>query len=485
MQYETVIGLEVHAQVKTDSKIFCGCSTEFGAQANSHTCPVCTGMPGVLPVLNRKVVEYALRAAVALECNIAKKSIFARKQYFYPDLPKNYQISQYELPLAEHGQLKTKVNGGEKTIGIKRIHMEEDAGKLLHFIGSRKIDGSLVDFNRTGIPLIEIVSEPDLSSPDEAYAYLVALKSILEYTGVSDCDMEEGKFRCDANVSIRPQGQKELGVKAEVKNMNSFKNVKDALEYEINRQLKAVQDGERIVQETRLWDANRRVSLSMRSKEEAHDYRYFPEPDLVPLVIDKEWIEEVKKNLAELPSARKERLMKKYNLSDYDAAVLTADKTLADYYENCLAIAAKGNEADTVAKPLANWIMGDLLGHLNAVNKDINDSPISAGHLVELVLMIVKGTVSGKIAKIVFQDMFATGKSPADIVKEKNLVQVSDEGELLKIIEEVLAENQEVAVDFAAGKEKALGFLVGAVMKKSKGKANPQAVNKLLKEKLQ
>jgi aspartyl-tRNA(Asn)/glutamyl-tRNA(Gln) amidotransferase subunit B len=484
MHYEAVIGLEVHAQVKTASKIFCGCSTEFGAEANTHTCPVCTGMPGVLPVLNKKVVEYALRAAVAVECDIAKKSIFARKQYFYPDLPKNYQVSQYELPLAENGKLKIKVNGSEKTIRIKRIHMEEDAGKLLHFIGSRKIDGSLVDFNRTGIPLIEIVSEPDLSTPDDAYEYLVALKSILEYTGVSDCNMEEGKFRCDANISIRPVGQKELGIKAEVKNMNSFKNVRDALEYEIARQLKAVENKEKIVQETRLWDAGKKLTISMRSKEEAHDYRYFPEPDLVPLVIDKKWIDEIKNNLAELPAARKERLMKQYNLSDYDAGVLTADQALADYYENCLKIAAKDNDPAAVSKPLANWITSELLGHLNAAGKGINNSPVSAGHLVELVAMIVKGTVSGKIAKIVFEDMFATGQSPAEIVKRKNLVQVSDEAALVKIIEEVIGENQQVVAEFKSGKEKAIGFLVGAVMKKSKGKANPQLVNKLLQEKL-
>lgn len=484
MQYEAVIGLEVHAQLKTESKIFCGCSTEFGAEANSHACPVCTGMPGVLPVLNKKVVEYSLRAAIALDCNIADKSIFARKQYFYPDLPKNYQISQYELPLAEHGKLKIKINDTEKTIGIKRIHMEEDAGKLLHFIGSRKIDGSLIDFNRTGIPLIEIVSDPDLRSPDEADGYLVALKSILEYTGVSDCNMEEGKFRCDANVSIRPQGQKELGVKAELKNMNSFKNVRDALEYEINRQLKAVENGEKIIQETRLWDASRRVTMSMRSKEEAHDYRYFPEPDLVPLVIDKKWVDEIRENLTELPAARKERFMNEYNLSDYDAGVLTADKSLADYYEDCLRIAGVENSVEILTKPLANWIMGDLLGHLNAVNKSVKDSPISAQYLVELVVMIAKGTVSGKIGKIIFEDMFNTGKSPSQIVKEKGLVQVNDETELLKIIEEVLTENPQVVAEFKNGKEKALGFLVGAVMKKSKGKANPQLVNKLLREKL-
>ncbi|MFH1783290.1 MAG: Asp-tRNA(Asn)/Glu-tRNA(Gln) amidotransferase subunit GatB [bacterium] len=480
MKYEAVIGLEVHAQLKTDSKIFCGCSTQFGAEPNSNTCPVCTGMPGVLPVLNKKVVEYAIRAALALDCTIAQRSIFARKNYFYPDLPKNYQVSQYELPLAENGKLDITVDGVKKTVCIKRIHMEEDAGKLLHFIGSRKIDGSLVDFNRTGIPLIEIVTDPDIESPDQAYQYLASLKSILEYTEVSDCNMEEGKFRCDANISVRPIGEKKLGVKAELKNMNSLKNVKDALEYEIKRQVKDIKNAKTIIQETRLWDANKKVTLSMRTKEEAHDYRYFPEPDLVPMVIDAKWIEEVRKKLPELPKARKKRMIDEYGLSEYDAGVLSAEKPLADYYEKC--VSASGDKS--TAKPVANWVMGDLLGHLNAQNRTIKDSPITPEAMAQLVKMIENNTISGKIAKTVFEDMFATGKEPSIIVRDKGLVQVSDESEIFKVIEEILRENPKARDEFLSGKGKTIGFLVGAVMKKTKGKANPQVVNKLLREKM-
>ncbi len=482
MSYETVIGLEVHVQLKTKSKIFCSCSTQFGEDPNVNICPVCTGMPGVLPVLNEKVVELALKTSIALNCHIKDRSIFARKNYFYPDLPKNYQISQFDYPLAEDGHLEVEINNQKKKIRIKRVHLEEDAGKLLHAIGSTQIDGSLVDFNRCGVPLLEIVSCPDINSPQEANAYLQALKSILKYIEVSDCNMEEGSLRCDANISLRPQGQKEFGVKSEVKNMNSFKGVEKALEYEVKRQTKLLDEGQRVIQETRLWNEKEEKTISMRSKEEAHDYRYFPEPDLVPVMVKPEWTQKLKDGLPELPKERYERFIKEYNLSSYDAGVLTAEKDLANYYEEC--VGETGIKKDEIFKLVANWVMGDLLRHLNSENIEIKKSPVTPKHLASMVRFLDKGTISGKIAKTVFEEMFKTGKEPEAIIKEKGLVQISNEGAIEKIVNEVIEANPNVVEEYKSGKEKVLGFLVGQVMKKSQGKCNPQIANKFLREKL-
>jgi aspartyl-tRNA(Asn)/glutamyl-tRNA(Gln) amidotransferase subunit B len=476
-EYETVIGLEVHVQLKTKSKLFCGCSTEFGAPPNTHTCPVCTGMPGILPVVNKQAVEYAIKSALALNCEVPSRSIFARKNYFYPDLPKNYQISQYEQPLAQNGYLEIGTDSARKRVGIARINLEEDAGKLLHNIGSREIDGSLVDFNRCGVPLLEIVSSPDITSPEEAYIYLTTLKNILRYLEVSDCDMEKGSLRCDANVSVRLLGKKELGVKAEVKNMNSFKAIQKALEYEVKRQIKALESEERIVQETRLWDEKKEKTYSMRSKEEAHDYRYFPEPDLVPLVAEKKWIENIRKTISELPDMRRQRFIKEYKLSEYDAGLLTSDKALADYFEQVV-------KSYNNPKMVTNWVMVELLGRLNTVNKEVGESPVSPGQLAELLKLMDKGIISGKIAKTVFEEMFNTGKNPQVIVQEQKLVQITDEKEISKIVEEVLKENPDAVEEYGKGKQKAIGHLVGQVMRKTEGKANPQLVNKILKERL-
>ena len=475
--YETIIGLEVHVQLNTNSKLFCGCSTEFGAPPNTHTCPVCTGMPGILPVVNRKAVEYAIKSALALNCQVLSRSIFARKNYFYPDLPKNYQISQYEEPLAQRGYLEIGTDSARKRVGITRINLEEDAGKLLHSIGSREIDGSLVDFNRCGVPLLEIVSSPDITSPEEAYTYLTTLKNILRYLEVSDCDMEKGSLRCDANVSVRLAGKKELGVKAEVKNMNSFKAIQKALEYEVKRQIKALENEEKIVQETRLWDEKKERTYSMRSKEEAHDYRYFPEPDLVPLIVEKEWIKDIRKTISELPDIRRVRFIREYKLSEYDAGVLTAEKALADYFEQVV-------KAYSNPKVVTNWVMVELLGRLNAVNKEVGESPVSPGQLAQLLKLMEKGTISGKIAKTIFEEMFNTGEDPQVIIQEKKLVQITDEKEISKIVEEVLKENPDAVEEYGKGKDKAIGHLVGQVMRKTQGKANPQLVNKILKNKL-
>jgi len=475
--YETIIGLEVHVQLKTRSKLFCGCSTEFGAEPNTHACPVCTGMPGVLPVVNRKAVEYAIKSALALNCEVASRSIFARKNYFYPDLPKNYQISQYEEPLAQNGYLEIGADSGRKRVGITRINLEEDAGKLLHNIGSREIDGSLVDFNRCGVPLLEIVSSPDINSPEEAYSYLTTLKTLLKYLEVSDCDMEKGSLRCDANVSVRKAGEKELGVKAEVKNMNSFKAIQKALQHEVKRQISLLESGEKIVQETRLWDEKRESTYPMRSKEEAHDYRYFPEPDLVPLIVEKGWIEEIRNAIPELPDRRRERFLREYGLSEYDAGVLTAEKPLANYFEQVVKLYIN-------AKAVTNWVTVELLGRLNAANIEIEESPVSPVQLAELLKLIDKGTISGKIAKTVFEEMFNTGKNPQLIIQEKKLVQITDEREIGKAVEEVLKENSGAVEEYRKGKEKALAHLVGQVMRKTEGKANPQLVNKILKERL-
>ncbi len=478
-KYKVTIGLEVHVQLKTASKIFCGCSAEFGAEPNTHTCPVCTGMPGTLPVLNRKVVEYAMKAAIATNCTIAPYSIFARKNYFYPDLPKNYQISQYEKPLAENGYIELNINGGRKKVDILRIHLEEDAGKLVHDMS----EGSLVDFNRTGTPLMEIVTTPCIGSSAEAQEYLKILKSILQYIEVSDCDMEKGSLRCDANISVKPYGEEGLGVKTEVKNMNSFRGIQRAIDYEAKRQMEALDGGEVIHQDTRLWDEKAGKTFSMRSKEEAHDYRYFPDPDLVPVVVSERWKGEILKTLPELPGARCGRFIKEYGLSEYDSSILTAEKALADFYEDCAG--RKGTDRDKkLCKAIANWVMGDLMKHLNEQNITIKESPVSPGMIVAMIALIDKGTISGKIAKTVFNDMYRTGRPPEDIIKEKNLVQVSDEGAIMKIIEEVIKENPDTVEKYKGGKEKALGFLIGQAMKKSRGKANPAMVNSIMREKL-
>jgi len=483
MEFETVIGLEVHAQLKTKTKIFCGCSTDVNAEPNTNICPVCTGNPGVLPVLNKKAVEFIVKTGLSVGCQINKRSIFARKQYFYPDLPKNYQISQYELPVCSKGSLEIAVDGKKKTIGITRIHLEEDAGKLLHAIGSRELDYSLVDYNRTGVPLMEIVSEPDIRSAEEAYQYLAALKNILEYLEVSDCNMEEGKFRCDANISLRPVGQKEFGTKAELKNMNSLSGVRDALKFEVERQKEVLSSGGKVIQETRLWDADTSSSRSMRTKEEAHDYRYFPEPDLLPVNVDDSYIEEIRKTLPELPKKRFERFATKLGLSEYDAGVITQQKDIADFYESSLAeLTAKGVSVSVSAKPLSNWLTTELMGKLNSAQKTISDSPITSKRLAQLVGLIIDATISGKIAKTIFEEMFSTGKEPGDIVKEKGLVQISDEDAIRKMCREAIDENPKAVEEFKAGKERALGAIVGSVMKKSKGKANPQLVNKIILE---
>ncbi|MGD9079587.1 MAG: Asp-tRNA(Asn)/Glu-tRNA(Gln) amidotransferase subunit GatB [Desulfobacterales bacterium] len=475
MEFEPVIGLEVHAQLKTKTKIFCSCSTAFGAPPNTHTCPVCLGMPGVLPVLNRKVVEYTLRMALATGCKIESESRFARKNYFYPDLPKGYQISQYELPIARHGHVTVEVNGDHYRIGITRIHMEEDAGKLNHDTGR---PFSMVDFNRTGVPLIEIVSEPDIPSPEAAGAYLRQLRSIVRYLDICDGNLEEGSFRCDANVSIRPQGSDGFGTRSEIKNLNSFKHVEKALQYEINRQKETLADGDTVVQETRLWDPDKNRTDSMRGKEEAHDYRYFPDPDLLPLVIDKDWIEAVRKSLPELPAEKKRRFVAEYELPSYDAEILTSDRDLAEYFENCLQVFNQ-------PKPVSNWIMGSLLGLLNAEGKTIDQSPISAPALAQLLKLIDDGTISGKIAKTVFDEMAKTGKHPQQIIEEKGLVQISDSSAIEDIIAKVLAGCPAEIEAYRKGKTKLLGFFVGQVMKETRGKANPKMVNEILKRYLE
>ncbi|MDX1708347.1 MAG: Asp-tRNA(Asn)/Glu-tRNA(Gln) amidotransferase subunit GatB [Desulfobacterales bacterium] len=474
MEYEPVIGLEIHAQLKTKTKIFCACSTAFGAAPNTHTCPVCLGMPGVLPVLNKKVVEYTLRMALATGCDIEAVSRFARKNYFYPDLPKGYQISQYELPIARNGRVVVEVNGEIHQIGITRIHMEEDAGKLNHDPG-RPV--SQVDFNRTGVPLIEIVSEPDIRSPEAAGAYLRQLRAIVRYLGICDGNLEEGSFRCDANVSIRPAGAEAFGTRTEIKNLNSFKHVEKALHYEISRQREILIDGGKVTQETRLWNPEKNRTQSMRSKEEAHDYRYFPDPDLLPLVIADSWIETVRQDLPELPAEKKKRFVAEYRLPSYDAEILTADRELADYFEACL---KQFDEPKTVS----NWIMGSLLGWLNAEGKTIDRAPIAASQLAQLLKLVDDGTISGKIAKTVFEDMARTGKSARQIVEEKGLVQISDANALEDIVSAVLGANPSEVEAYQNGKTKLLGFFVGQVMKETRGKANPKLVNEILKEKL-
>lgn len=472
--FEAVIGLEVHAQLLTRSKIFCGCSAAFGAPPNSQTCPVCLGMPGVLPVLNKRVVEFAIKTAVALQCEIAGGCRFARKNYFYPDMPKNYQISQYELPLARNGMLEFPVNGLTKSVRIHRLHLEEDVGKLLHAGTFQTADSSLVDFNRSGVPLMEIVSEPDIRNPEDAAEYLRQVRAIVVYLEVCDGNMEEGSLRCDANVSVRRAGTEELGVKAEVKNMNSFKHVQKALAYEIQRQVRVLEQGGRVVQETRLWDANQEQTFPMRSKEYAHDYRYLLEPDLVPVTISQQWIDEIRETLPELPQERRARFVRQYTIPDYDAAVLTASKPLAGYYEEVV-------KAFPEPKTASNWVMVELLGLLNKDGREITDSPIPPAELAALLTMLNRGDISGKIAKMVFERMYQTGKPAALIVQEEGLTQISDQDELLRIVEGVLAQHPGPVAEYRKGKVQSFTFLVGAVMKASRGKANPKAVNELLR----
>ena len=474
MKFEPVIGLEVHAQLKTRTKIFCSCSTRFGAPPNTHTCPVCLGMPGVLPVLNRKVVEFAMRMALATNCQVARESRFARKNYFYPDLPKGYQISQYELPIAAGGFVEIEDGGVRRRIGITRIHMEEDAGKLSH---DPARPHSLVDFNRTGVPLIEIVSEPDLRSPQEAGIYLRQLRSILRYLDICDGNMEEGSFRCDANVSVRPKGAEALGTRTELKNLNSFRHVEKALAYEIERQQEALSEGGRIIQETRLWDPDKNRTTSMRGKEEAHDYRYFPDPDLLPLLIDEGWIEAVRKTLPELPDEKKARFVKQYDLPVYDAELLSSSRELAAFFEDCVGLLPQ-------PKTVSNWVMGPLLGLLNSEGKSIEQSPVSAGDLAGLLALLDKGVVSAKIAKTVFEAMAQTGRPAEVIVREKGLVQVSDASAIEEIIAAVIQKFPQETADYKNGKTKLMGFFMGEVMKATKGKANPKVVNEMLVKKL-
>jgi len=476
--FEVVIGLEVHAQLLTRSKMFCGCSTTFGAAPNAQTCPVCQGMPGVLPVINRRAVEFAIRAARALHCRVNSQCRFARKHYFYPDMPKNYQISQYEEPLAEDGWLEVAGDEGLRRVGIQRLHLEEDVGKLVHQGGVfETAPASLVDFNRSGIPLMEIVSRPDLRSPVDAAEYLRVLRAILRYLGVCDGNMEEGSLRCDANISLRPRGASQLGTKVEIKNMNSFRHVRAALEHEVARQARALARGVGVVQETRLWNPDRGETLPMRSKEFAHDYRYFPEPDLPSLRPDPAWVGEIERSLPELPQARRDRFVEQYALSSYDADLLTADRALADYYEDAVRLHSN-------PKALANWILSELLRELRGDPAAVSASPVRPAHLARLVALVDDGTISGKMAKDVFERMARTGEDPDALVRREGLRQVADEAVLVRLVDEVLAANAVAVADYHKGKKQSLAYLVGQVMKASQGKASPQVVNRLLVERL-
>ena len=478
MKYEAVIGLEIHCELKTKTKIFCGCATGFGAEQNTHVCPVCLGLPGVLPTVNKRVVEFGIKAGLATNCTINKYSKFDRKNYYYPDLPKNWQTSQYDLPIAEHGWVDIDVDGEKKRIRLTRIHMEEDAGKLVHSGTTIKDSAtSNVDYNRTGVPLLEIVSEPDLRSAEEARAYMEKIKAIMEYIDVSNCRMEEGNLRADINVSLRPVGTKELGTRTEMKNINSFKNLEDAINYEIERQEEVLEDGGHVVQETRTFDPARGITLSMRSKENAHDYRYMPEPDLPPIVTSEETIEKYRSELPELPDARCARLEKEYGLSDYDAGIITSSRAMAEYFD---AVVATGADP----KLAANWIMGDLAKNLNEDGIDITKSPVSAERLGKMIGLIMKDTISGKIAKKVFKEMWTNEDEPEKIVKDKGLVQITDTDAIEAAVDAAIAANPKAVEEYKGGKKKAIGALVGQVMKATRGKANPQMVNKMLAEKL-
>lgn len=477
-KYEPVIGLEVHVQLGTKTKIFCSCPVEFGAPPNTNVCPVCLGLPGALPVLSRQAVELAISAALALHCKINPFSRFARKNYFYPDLPKGYQISQYDQPLAEHGYLDIlSAAGAEKRIGVTRVHMEDDAGKSLHDGFKDSDQYTYVDLNRSGTPLIEIVSEPDMRSPDEAYAYLTDIKQVMQYIGVSDCDMEKGQLRCDANVSVRLRGADKFGTKAEVKNLNSFRFLKMALEYEIQRQVELIESGGKVEQETRLYNVETGRTVGMRSKEHAHDYRYFPEPDLVPLRVSEHWLHEIQSRLPELPADRRARFVTQYGIREYDAQVLTLTRETGDYFEAAVKVSGDGRST-------ANWVVGDLMGLLKAAGKEIADSPVEPEHIGELVVLINKGELSGKLAKEILPRMFETGESPAAIMEREGLKQISDTGALEKIVDDVIAGNPKQVEQYKSGKIAVLGFLVGQVMKASRGQANPAAVNEVLKKKL-
>lgn len=474
MEYEPVIGLEVHAQLLTKSKLFCSCSTSFGAPPNTQVCPICCGYPGVLPVLNKEAVEMTIKAALALNCKIASHCRFARKNYFYPDLPKNYQISQYAEPLSQNGYIEIRSSLGIRKIGIRRVHLEEDAGKTIHL---SEDNISLVDFNRTGVPLIEIVSEPDIRSPEEAKEYLRMLRAILQYLGVCNGNMEEGSLRCDANVSVRPKGSDKLGVKTEIKNMNSFTSVQKALEYEVERQIRLLEEGEQIVQETRLWNPELNITEPMRTKEEAHDYRYFPEPDLLPVEIDKEWVARIKATLPELPQERQQRFIMQYQLPEYDAILLCSSKAIADFFESAVKLHYN-------PKSISNWIMTEVMRELTGKEMKMEELPLVPQQLAQLVKLIDSGIISGKIAKSVFRELLNTTKEPETILKEKGLALISDYDQLSAIVDEVLSENEQVVTEYLKGKEKALGYLVGQIMKKTKGQANPQLANQILKERL-
>lgn len=477
LSYEAVIGLEVHAQLLTRTKIFCGCPTAFGSSPNTQVCPVCLGMPGVLPVLNRAAVEFSFKTALALGCEILPVSQFARKNYFYPDLPKGYQISQYELPVAQGGFVEIYTGGESRRIGLTRIHLEEDAGKLIHGENLGDPKASFVDLNRTGVPLLEIVSEPEIRSPEEARDYLISLRDILVYLGVCDGNMEQGSFRCDANVSLRPRGSTEFGVKAELKNMNSFRYVQKALEFEVSRQEALLSRGESVIQETRLFDPQRGVTVSMRRKEEAHDYRYFPEPDLVPLVTEPEWLERLRAGLPELPAAKRRRFVEKFGLPEYDAAVLTGSPDLADYFEATARLFPQ-------PKIVSNWVMGGLLREMKGSERSFRECPVKPEALAALLSLIQGGKISGKMGKMVFEEMFRTGREAEVIVKEKGLSQVSGGAELEGVIDRVLAANPEQVQSYRGGKVKLFDFFVGQVMRATKGRASPEAARRLLKDKL-
>lgn len=474
-KYEVIMGLEVHAELSTNTKAYCSCSTKFGEDPNTNCCPVCMALPGALPVLNEKVVEYAVKAGLAMNCDIALNSKQDRKNYFYPDTPKAYQISQFDKPLCENGYLDVNVNGENKRFGITRIHIEEDAGKLIHdaFTGD-----TLVDFNRCGVPLIEIVSEPDFRSAEEVVCYMQTLKSILEYLDICDCKMQEGSLRCDVNLSIRPKGQKEFGTRTETKNLNSFKAIQRNIEYEIKRQIEVIENGGEVIQETRRWDDAKGINVSMRTKEDAQDYRYFVEPDLMPINLTKEYVENIKENLPMMPNVRRKMYVEKYNLPEYDADQITNSKKIADFFDETI-------KYTNNIKQVSNWIMGDLSRMLHESELEITEIKFIPENLAEIVNLVDKGTISSKIAKVVFEEMFNTGKKPEEIIKEKGLVQVSDEGLIKEVVEKIVAANPQSVIDYHAGRDRALGFLVGQVMKETKGKANPQIVNKFILEKLE